>query len=162
MKLTNKFYLLKTTSSSAANIGFNGNDAIDVSKSSQVSLSIFDENGIPIPVSNLSNPIHVFISKTPVKNFNFENVNTTNLVSILKKNKTSFVEKSLNINAPNSSVHLQIKPGNLMNGFLVLFKFGDKPDLQINTAFYDYAKVLCPNTSKSSALNIKYKRNLRI
>ena len=119
-----------------------------MSKSSQVSLSMFDENGLPIPVSNLSNPIHVYISKTPVGNFNFENVNATNLASLLIQNNTFFVEKSLNINAPNSSIHLQIKPGNLRNGFLVLFKFGDVPVLDINKAYYDYAKIMCPNTSK--------------
>lgn len=47
----------------------------------------------------------------------------------------------------DASVHIQIKPDDFDQGYLMVFKKNDTPNYNVSTKNYDYLKILCPNST---------------
>ena len=126
--------------------GINGNNETNIGKSSSISLSFFDSNGVPLPITNSKKPIDIYIPRVGLtkNDTDFVYVNSTNLKLI---NGFKFLPSALNIKSNNASFHVQIKKisPNLNIGYLIVFKFGDTPFINSSISKWDDFKVLCPS-----------------
>jgi hypothetical protein len=53
----------------------------------------------------------------------------------------------MKISTNDASVHMQIKPDDFEQGYLMVFKRNDTPNYNATVKNYDYLKVLCPNST---------------
>ncbi len=124
-----------------AQSGYNGNNETQIGFSTSLSVSIYDEYGNPIDISNTSQYIDVWIARDlslqpPMPNY----VNTT-----LDIGRGPFIPIVFNVSAANASVHLELSPVVKTIGYVVLQKFGNFPVYNKTYKNFDNWQLLCPN-----------------
>ena len=99
-------------------------------KSYTVSLTLRDKNGKPLPTSNFSNYVDIYVAR-----------NTSDLPEeeefhvIPLGNKKYIQYHTIQVNSSNFSVHIQVRPKNESIGNLtVLLRYGERP----TTETFDY------------------------
>lgn len=140
---TNKILTLQVTIYSSPVSGHNGKNESRIGLSKALGMSLFDETGTEIKITNSKKPFEMWVPRdSNLPNFRFIYVNVTN--TTLSKN-TQIMPNSFVINEHNASVHIQIKPETFTPvGYIVLFKFKYTPILNSTHKDYNYWKLLCP------------------
>jgi hypothetical protein len=144
--------------------GWNGDTEAGISKSQQISYSIYDENNNYINVKNLSKKIELWIPRDTMATVDpFKLINATNLQN--KTNDTQIVNgfytSFFSLNGSNVSLNFQIQPTNKSIGYLLFIKYGSSAVFNKNYQMFDLFKCFCPNGEKKFFFNrIKNKLNI--
>ena len=150
---------------SMALTGTNGNNQTNIGSSRSVSLAIYDENSIEIPVRNLAMPMDFWIAKDPsvpvpsykyIKAINASQLNASRSLAYLNDSQVmnGFIVTGIQLTGANISLHIQLKPINTSLNYLVLVKFGDNPTL--NNQYYDSLSLFCSNDLITEANNTSF------
>ena len=133
--------------------GNNGDNETNIGSSSSLDYSLYDENNNNLLVSNLNQPIELWITKgtsIPIQPYIYVNaINVTNNNSLSKTIQflNGFIVTGLKLTGTNVSLSVQIKPENMSIGYLALLKFGDNPVFNTtNMDYYDSMSIFCPDT----------------
>ena len=57
------------------------------------------------------------------------------------------MQNGMNIFTNDASVHIQVKPDDFEQGYLMVFKKNGTPNYNATTRNFDYLKILCPNST---------------
>jgi hypothetical protein len=128
-----------------AKSGYNGNNASQIGYSTSLSVSINDESGNPIDISNTSQYIDVYVPRDlslspPTPTY----VNTT-----FAYGYGSYIPVAFPVSATNASIHFELTPINQNNqvGYIILQKFGSLPINNQTYRNFDNWQLLCPNSN---------------
>ena len=124
--------------------GHNGNNETLIGMSTSISLSFFDpETTIEIPISQIKSPIDMIIPRDKsVSNYSFQYVNATYLDFL---DGSFFLQNTFNITTTNASIHIELMPMNISIGYLIVFKLGHLPIINISYTDFDSFKIICPS-----------------
>ena len=162
----NKILTVQSQSTPSAPSGNNGPESA-VGTSGAISFGLNDEFGKPIPIANSGQPIDLVITRAEAPaDFVFQYVNASSLYkypntttytdefgnnvtngSLVSRNKLNFMQNGLNIFTNDASVHIQIKPEDPEQGYIMVFKLDGTPNYNATHRNFDYLKILCPNTT---------------
>ncbi len=114
-----------------------------------IELKINDLNNNEINVKNSSLPIKINIENNQLNSNNqFKRVNITSMNLSSTKNKQLFVISSFSVSALNSSLNFQIEPISSNLSYLIIVSLGNEIIFNPTSQFFDFYKILCPNSSK--------------
>ena len=125
--------------------GHNGDNESFIGYSSSIGLSFYDESLNEIKVINSPTPIDITILRDPsLKNAKYQYVNVS---QIKISNGSLFLQNGFYIKEINASVHIEIKPLNLNNSYLIVMKLGSTPIVNSTYTDHDFFKLICPCTN---------------
>ncbi len=146
--------------------GNNGPQAA-VGSSGAISYGLNDEFGKPIKIADSGKPIDLVITRSTIpEDFVFQYINASTLYkfpntttytdefgnnvtngSLVSRNKLHFMQNGLSIFTNDASLHMQIKPDDPEQGYIMVFKANGTPNYNTTHRNFDYLKILCPNST---------------
>jgi len=123
--------------------GHNGNNESLIGMSSSIGLSFYDENSNEIEILQTKTPIDIRIQRDPsTVNYPFYYVNATNIGFLPG---TYLLQNYFKIITKNASLHIELKPVNMMIGYLLVLKLGYMPIVNSTSADYTSFQLFCPS-----------------
>lgn len=149
---TFEIFCIKFVTYELAISGHNGKNESKVGSSKSLEIDFFDDNGKKISIDNIPVPIQLWIPRQSglYQRFKYDIGNVKNMSL---KSSQQVMPILVDMNASNSSLHVQLKPNNTNIGYLFLVKFGSTPLLNSTYSSYDHWKIFCPYSSDFYQLN---------
>jgi hypothetical protein len=123
--------------------GHNGNNESLIGMSSSIGLSFYDENSNEIEILQSKTPIDIRIQRDPsTVSYPFYYVNASNIGFL---SGTYLLQNYFKIVTKNASLHIELKPVNMMIGYLLVLKLGYMPIVNSTSADYSSFQLFCPS-----------------